>query len=235
VLGPAEGDENLAEIVLEVARRAERALWIPDDIGGHCCGMPFASKGFRPAYVRAVNRTVEALSTWTERGRLPVVVDSSPCAYTLSRARADLSEINRRRFDELRLLDGLEYAHDELLPRLSVTRTAGPAVLHPVCSVEKMQLTGKLEALAAVCAESATIPIRAGCCGFAGDRGFRLPELTRAALAGEAEEIGAGRFRGWYSSSRTCEIGLTRATGRPFRSVWYLLEEATRGSDRAAP
>ena len=31
-----------------------------------------------------------------------------------------------------------------------------------------------------------------------------------------------------YSSSRTCEIGMTRATGQIYRSYMYLLEKATR-------
>ena len=31
-----------------------------------------------------------------------------------------------------------------------------------------------------------------------------------------------------YSSSRTCEIGMSRATGQVYRSYLYLLEKATR-------
>jgi D-lactate dehydrogenase len=30
------------------------------------------------------------------------------------------------------------------------------------------------------------------------------------------------------SSNRTCEIGLARGAGRPYRSVIYVLEELTR-------
>ena len=31
-----------------------------------------------------------------------------------------------------------------------------------------------------------------------------------------------------YSSSRTCEVGMTRSTGQVYRSILYLLESATR-------
>jgi D-lactate dehydrogenase len=55
-----------------------------------------------------------------------------------------------------------------------------------------------------------------------------VPELTAAATREEARELARGSFAGYYSSSRTCEIGLTRATGKPFRSFWSLLELASR-------
>jgi len=70
------------------------------------------------------------------------------------------------------------------------------------------------------------VPLAAGCCGFAGDRGFTHPELTRSATEAEAAEIAASpRCDRWVSSSRTCEIAMTRATGRPFVSVLSLLED----------
>jgi len=40
-------------------------------------------------------------------------------------------------------------------------------------------------------------------------------------------ERAPGRLPGGYSSSRTCEIGLTQAAGIPYRSILYLLYEAT--------
>jgi D-lactate dehydrogenase len=81
------------------------------------------------------------------------------------------------------------------------------------------------------CAE-AVVPESAGCCGFAGDRGYSVPELTASATLAEAREVSSGTFDGFYSSSRTCEIGLTRATGKPYRSFWYLLDEASRPDSR---
>jgi D-lactate dehydrogenase len=70
--------------------------------------------------------------------------------------------------------------------------------------------------------------VRAACCGFAGDRGFLHPELTAAATAPEAAEVGRQSFDAYLCTNRTCEIGLERATGRPYESVIYLLEELTR-------
>ena len=85
-----------------------------------------------------------------------------------------------------------------------------------------------LRRLAEACSERVEVPAAAGCCGFAGDRGFLVPELTASATSEEAREVRSREFDGFYSSSRTCEIGLTRATDEPYRSFWYLIEEATR-------
>ena len=55
-----------------------------------------------------------------------------------------------------------------------------------------------------------------------------VPELTASAMEEEAAEIHALQASEIYSSSRTCEIGLTRATGVTARSFIHLLERATR-------
>jgi D-lactate dehydrogenase len=231
VLGREDGggtEPTVVETMLRVSARAGRPLWIPTEVHGQCCGMPFSSKGHDRAARVAVERTLEALWRWSGGGAHPVVLDSSPCAFTLKQAVADWPTGSRRRYSQLRILDGIEFAHDEILPRLAPRRRCGHVVLHPVCSAHKMELVGQLETVAGAYAESAEVPISAGCCGFAGDRGFRFPELTRAALHTEAAEIDARSFDGHYCSSRTCEIGLTRATGKPYRSFWHLLDEATR-------
>ena len=88
-----------------------------------------------------------------------------------------------------------------------------------------MNLTEKLRAVVESVSASET-PIGAGCCGFAGDRGFLFPELTAAATRAEAAQLDGRAYTGHYSSSPTCEIGLTRATGKPYRSFWHLLDTA---------
>ena len=65
------------------------------------------------------------------------------------------------------------------------------------------------------------------CCGFAGDRGFVVPELYQHALRKIHDELPKACDCG-VSSNRTCEIGLTAETGRTYRSVAYLLEECSR-------
>ena len=221
-------DRSLMEVVLELSRRAGVPMYIPDNVAGTCCGTPFSSKGLSEAHEISVNRAIERCWEWSEQGRLPIMVDTSPCTYGFRNARGYLNEANQLHFDKMTFLDSIEFAHDTLLPKLRVKWKTGSVALHPVCSVTKLGLAPKLEAIAKACSESVLVPLDAGCCAFAGDRGFLLPELTASATRLEAIEVKERKPEACYSSSRTCEIGMTRATGRVYRSYLYLLEKATR-------
>jgi D-lactate dehydrogenase len=231
VMGPVPGEPEgmgLMEAFVTVARRAGVPVWIPENVTGTCCGVPFSSKGYDEGYRFSANRAIARFWEWSDQGRLPVVMDTSPCTYGLATCRSALTPENQGRLDALRILDSVAFVHDRLLPRLIIRRKLQAVVLHPVCSVIKLNLAGKLEGVARACSEDVTLPLQAGCCGFAGDRGFLFPELTESATWQEAAEVRAGRHDGHFSSSRTCEIGLTRATGQVYRSYLFLLEQATR-------
>ena len=224
---PGEPDGlSVAEAFVAVAARAGSSLHIPDGVRGRCCGVPYSSKGFGEAHHLAVNDTVAWLWTSSDEGKLPVVVDTSPCVFGL-RSPEGLSRENRERLSRMRILDGVEF-FTGLLPHLTVKRRAGAVALHPVCSLVKMDLTGKLEALARACADVVTVPSSAGCCGFAGDRGWLFPELTASAMKEEAAEITASGATECASSSRTCEVAVARATDLVTRSFIHLLEHGTR-------
>ncbi len=221
-------DQSPMEVLVSLAARAGRPVHVPSDVRGTCCGTPFSSKGFTAAHGIAVNHAIERFWRWSEQGRLPIVVDTSPCTYGFRNARAYLTSENQERFDRMEFVDSIEFVHDSLLPELTVKTKCESAALHPVCSVTKMGIGGKLEAIARACSKQVIVPIDAGCCAFAGDRGFIRPELTQSATRLEAAEVKAKHPEGCYSSSRTCEIGMSRATGQVYRSYLYLLERATR-------
>jgi D-lactate dehydrogenase len=221
-------DRSLMELTIELGRRAGVPLHIPRDVAGTCCGTPFSSKGFSAAHAITINAAVERFWKWSEQGSLPIVIDTSPCTYGFKTARPYLTPENQVRFDQMTFVDAIEFVHDELLPKLPVKAKSRSVALHPVCSVTKLGITAKLEAIALACSEQVTIPLDAGCCGFAGDRGFLFPELTRAATKHEADEVKAKQPDECYSSSRTCEIGMSRSSGQSYRSYMYLLEKATR-------
>ena len=77
-------------------------------------------------------------------------------------------------------------------------------------------------------AESVLVPENTGCCAFAGDRGMLHPELTESATMAEAADVVAMGATAHASCNRTCELGMTRATGKTYRHVLELLEELTR-------
>jgi D-lactate dehydrogenase len=227
---PRDGEKiSLPATLVELGRRAGVPLHIPRDVEGVCCGVPFSSKGYVEAHRVALSRAVDRFWRWSDEGRLPIVIDTSPCAYGVLHGGDALDEERAARLQRMSIHDAVEFAHDTLLPRLSITQKATSVAIHPVCSLVKMNLEAKLGALARACSEKVQHPLNAACCGFAGDRGFLVPELTASATRHEAAEVRAVvEHEGWYSSSRTCEIGMSRATGHPYRSILHLLEGATR-------
>ena len=84
-----------------------------------------------------------------------------------------------------------------------------------------------LLACAQACADTVIVPDAAGCCAFAGDRGMLHPELTASATRAEASEVRKATYDAYLSSNRTCELGMTRATGQTYRHVLELLAELT--------
>jgi hypothetical protein len=60
---------------------------------------------------------------------------------------------------------------------------------------------------------------------MAGDRGLRFPELTASACQhiDLPKDVTDG-----YSTSRTCEIGVSNAANLHFRSILFLFDEASK-------
>ena len=99
--------------------------------------------------------------------------------------------------------------------------------VHPTCSARQLGLLHPLEEIMAAMAEEVVVPAAATCCGFAGDRGMLHPELTAAATADEAAELAGRSFDAHVCGNRTCEIGLSEATGKPYASFVHLLDQLT--------
>ena len=217
------------EALVEVSARAGLPVWIPEDIVGSCCGLPWSSKGFGAAHRQKANEMVGRLWLWSGGGALPIVVDATSCTSSIADpGDGVLSEYNAECLGKLEILDSVAWAHDRLLPWLEVGEKVGTATVHPTCATRHLGLTYRLEALAEALADDVFVPPTATCCGFAGDRGISHPELTAAATAPEAAEVSGRHFDAHLSSNRTCEIGLERATGEPYKSVILLLERLTR-------
>ncbi len=223
IFGPPRGDGTglpLPEALVAVSARAGLPVWIPDDVDGRCCSVPWASKGYTEGAKLMADRTTEALWRWSGEGELPVVIDASSCSH-------GLAEEARERHPELEILDSVAWA-ERLLPNLEVRGKLGSVAVHPTCSTRHMGLERQLREIAAAMAEEVVQPIRATCCGMAGDRGMLHPELTKSATAEEAAELAGTDHDAYVCSNRTCEIGLQEATGAAYESFLIPLERVTR-------
>ncbi|MFT4154635.1 FAD-binding and (Fe-S)-binding domain-containing protein [Parafilimonas sp.] len=218
------GKKSIMETFMSISEKAGINVIMLNNIAGACCGQIFSSKGFYPAYRYTANKIAERLWIDSKEGAYPVVMDVSSCTYTLHHIRGALTQNNRARYDKLTIIDSVDYLHDYILPAVLPVTRKNKIVLHPVCALEKLGIRHKFINVANAFASEVNVPVHAGCCGMAGDRGFLFPELTAAATAPEAEEIGRHEYDGYYSSTKTCEIAMSEAVKKNYESVLYLAD-----------
>jgi D-lactate dehydrogenase len=229
IMGRPQGeDRSLAEVTLLLAERAGVRLKLPRGLEGQCCGLPFGSKGFSAQHGALLRRLVDLLWRESEEGRIPVALDATSCLYTVKSAASLLDASGKQKLQQLQIVDIVELARERFVPRLTLRPLEQSVVLHPNCAARKLELTEALREVAQSAARRVEVPVDLGCCATAGDRGLFFPELTLSAVGPERAEIQEGDHQGFYSSNLTCEIGLRQATGLRWRSVLYLLEEASR-------
>jgi D-lactate dehydrogenase len=220
-MGPAKDDPETEALPVKTAallRKAGFEVILPDDSAALCCGQPFDSKGL-PEQADAKRREVEqALLKASRNGQDPVVFDTTPCALRVKKGQEPVA---------LKLYDITEFLHDVVLERLTIHKQPETVAVHPTCSNINLGLQAKLKAIAEACVEKVIVPDRVSCCGWAGDKGFTYPELNASALrdlkAALPDDCQSG-----YSTSRTCEIGLSLHSGRYYRSIVYLVDRCSR-------
>jgi D-lactate dehydrogenase len=219
---------SLPQVLTEVSARAGKALWIPGDVAGKCCSTPWSSKGYDRGHRWMAATTCDALWEWSGHGTLPVVIDAASCTNgLLDDVRNYLDDEHRARLDQITLLDAIAWC-ESLLPKLTITRRVERAAVHPTCSTTHMGLTKTLERLAGHLADEVVVPAGTTCCGTAGDRGLLHPELVVSATREERAGLDEMTAQAYLSANRTCEMGLRQATGYPYESFVFLLEELTR-------
>ncbi|MCP4297302.1 MAG: FAD-binding oxidoreductase [Proteobacteria bacterium] len=220
-MGPAKGSpksKNLPSTVISLLNRAKYEVILPDKLEELCCGKAFESKGFKDAAEQKQKELEKVLLRISNGGEYPILCETSPCLYHMKETLSD----------KLSLFEPLEFSSKFLLNRLKIKIQTEPISIHLTCSAQKMELTSHLIKVAKSCAKDVIIPEKVGCCGFAGDKGFLVPELNQSALKELKSEIPDDCNEG-YSTSCTCEIGLSEHGKIPYRSVFYLLDKVTSG------
>ena len=208
-------DVRLTAKTEKLLHKAGYEIIYPLNINKLCCGMAFSSKGFKDTAGRKAAELNEALMSASSNGEYPVLCDMSPC----------LCHMKETLNFQVELYDPIEFTLKFLVPELDFQPTDDPVAVFSVCSSKKMGLEDDLLQLALMCSNDVSV-IDSTCCGFAGDRGFTHPELNEAGLKTIKDQIPAEVKRG-FSTSRTCEIGLTHHGGISFKSILYLVDECT--------
>ncbi|MBX7185508.1 MAG: FAD-binding oxidoreductase [Vicinamibacteria bacterium] len=217
---PGELPLSTMEATLRCLEAAGYRVTIPENIDSLCCGLAFSSKSQQEAADASMTATLAALAGPSRGGEIPVVTDASPCTLAFSERAAK----------GLRVFDFVQFWSREVLSRGDAPKGVleGRAILHPTCSLIKLGAVDDLKAVAAAHSAEPVIPLRAACCGFAGNQGFVHPEITEGATRAEAEDVHALETPGAtaYSTCRTCELGMSRATSMSYTSAAHLVFKA---------
>ena len=192
------GDPKIIKL-LELAKQKNIGIEIPEGIEDFCCGTPFSSKGLKDATQSRLSKNKELLAN----NNKTVIIDGSSCHQTMLSQTTNIMEITE--FIAKHLLSEFEV---EKYPRV---------IVHPTCSGESGSNKSMMQIAEAIADEVVT-PVDWKCCGFAGDRGLLVPELTANATKLESAEVKdlEGVF---VSNNQPCQIGLNGATDKNYTSI----------------
>jgi D-lactate dehydrogenase len=208
---------QLSEKMVGLLNKGGYQVIYPDNMNDLCCGMAFLSKGYKETGEKKSTELETALLKASMNGEYPVLCDMSPCLYTMKENMKG----------PLKLYEPAEFILEHLLPYLTIKPLDETIAVFPVCSMKKMELDGKLANLARICSKR-VIVTEANCCGFAGDRGFSFPELNKHGLRNLKSQLPESVREG-FSTSRTCEIGLSLHSGITYKSIIYLVDRVSEG------
>ena len=242
LFGPAEPNAaGVGQAVQRLAQLTGTRLTLPPHLSALCCGTVWHSKGLTGGSRLMAQRVFGVLWQATDRGRLPVMADAASCSHSLDQLAQYLPPEQAAMAEKLQVMDSVSYVARHLIGRLEVPHPLESVAVHPNCSAVHLGAVDDLVAVAELLAQTVYVPKAWGCCGFAGDRGMLHPELTASATQPEANELAAaesarakagaasdGQFSAYVSANRTCELGLSRATGRPYRHVLEVLAEVAQ-------
>ena len=219
VMGQSKGDseqEILFNLTVSLLEKAGYEVIIPSAVEDLCCGMPFSSKGYISQGQKKSSQLERSLTIASKAGVYPILCDTSPCTKKM----VDSFE------GDLKIYEPIEFTLEFLINKLEIKKIDEPILIHSTCSSVKMGLHNKFVQLANMCSTDVIVPPDVNCCGFAGDRGFDFPELNESALRNIKQAIPSNTKLA-FSTSKTCEIGLSEHSGVDYNSILYLVDRCS--------
>ena len=211
----SQEEKTLYDTTVEVLQKAGFEIILPKELEELCCGMPFSSKGFKKQAEHKSIQLEQALIDASANGEYPILCDTSPCT----------KKMHESFISDIKIYEPIEFCLDYVVNELELTKIDEPITIHSTCSSRKMGIHEKFIDLAKLCANEVIVPTDVKCCGFAGDRGFNFPELNDSALSKLKEQTSKAKLA--FSTSKTCEIGLSEHSGLDYNSILYLVNRCS--------
>ena len=222
----ARDKRSIQDVFESLCLKAKIDVIYPQNIQNLCCSKAF--KDYRETAKQVALETFRQLRLASKDGEIMIVCDHSACALELlERARefGVLEGVN------LNIKDMPIFVLENIIPQLTITKKDSTIGLYAPCSTRHYSQRDDNEKalleIAKMCAREVRIHSDTKCCGFAGNKGFLNPTLNQHALKGFVRFYARDSIEEGYSSSSTCEVGLSANTQRVWQHIVYLLDSCT--------
>ncbi|MFK0438494.1 heterodisulfide reductase-related iron-sulfur binding cluster, partial [Campylobacter jejuni] len=200
---------SLQEVFESLCKKANIGIiYTPNDL---CCGKAYEN------FQDIQDKNIQKINDFLSNIDSPIVLDHSACSAKLIS-------------DHLKyeIYDLSEYLLKFIAPKLRIDKINENVGLYIMCAARKLGLNENIIKLAKLCTNGKVlIDNDTYCCGFAGYKGFFKPQLNINATKGFKKFYAKTNIKRGFSTSSTCEIGLSDATGISWQHIAYLLDECS--------
>lgn len=229
----ADDKRSIAEVFENLCLKAGFSLIYPKNLDNLCCSKAY--KNYDTIANLLAKDAYTALLESSDDGMIPIVCDHSACSLELLRKMHSFAQ--KAQSKPLEIIDMPAFILHKLSPYLVFTQKTHAFGLYAPCSTRHLwgksildweESLFKLAQLCGVCVSDDDIK----CCGFAGDKGFFVPELNAKALEYFGHNVNGdyvfnGIMQG-FSSSSSCEIGLSQKSGFAWQHIVYLVDSCSK-------
>ncbi len=184
--GSYNSEKYPSQLILE---RLGFSVEYPKNLNNQCCGQMYHSKNNKTQEQIISNKLLEINYSKYDF----VITDNSSCSNFAKDKDVEIIDIN-----SLVLVN---------IDKLSIKKKYKNIALHIDCSTRKQNIDQKYIDTVEKCCDKVVTPERIYCCGFAGDKGLKTPELNASSLENLYTQIKDCEIG--VSFNRSCQIGLS--------------------------
>ncbi|WP_033751954.1 FAD-binding and (Fe-S)-binding domain-containing protein [Helicobacter pylori] len=209
---------SIQEAFESLCQKAKVSVMYPNGLSSLCCGKAFIHY---TALTKQNNEKNHAIFLQlSDNGKIPIVLDHSACSMHFFK--------QMKAYKDLKVYDLSVYIEEVLSPKLKFNPINEDIGLYTMCALKLENKEEVLLNLAKKCTlGEIVIHKETGCCGFAGNKGFFTPELNESALDGFQTFYQSYNLKRGFSTSSTCEIGLSEKTRFSWQHIAYLVDACT--------
>ncbi|TLD85019.1 FAD-binding oxidoreductase [Helicobacter sp. MIT 11-5569] len=223
----AEDKRSIQEVFEALCQKAGIEIIYPQNLLGLCCSKAF--KDYKESAMQVALKSFEALKEASEDGAIPIVCDHSACALELLERAQEFGVLKNVC---LKIEDMPSFVLESVIPNLKITQKQDSIGVYAPCATRhykhKTNNENAILEIAKLCASDVKVHSGTKCCGFAGNKGFLDPKLNQHALSSFVKFYEKSPITKGYSSSSTCEIGLSANTQKVWQHIIYLLDSCAQ-------